>query len=84
MRGKPIVAAGEGARLADDDRADAELPDQPAAVPARRERGDHDGVAVVAAATGIAEGVGLGVHAGVVVLDAAIVAAPQQVPGAVE
>src|SRR5690606_25162138 len=66
-------------------RADAELAHQPAAVPARRERGDHDRVAVGALPAGLAEGVGLPVHARVVVLYAPVAAAPEQgAVGAVE
>ena len=82
--GHPVVAALEVPRLADHDRADAELAQQPAAVPARRERGDHDAVGVVAAPTGGAEGGRLGVHRGVAVLDPAVVAAPEQGPVLVE
>ena len=42
--GHPGVAALEVLRLADHHGADAELAEQPAAVPARRERGHHDAV----------------------------------------
>ena len=47
---QPVDPALEGPRLADHDDRDAELADQAAAVPARRERRDHHGVAVGAAA----------------------------------
>src|SRR5229473_6405846 len=39
---QPVEAAGKGAALAHDHRADAELAHQPAAIPARGERGDHN------------------------------------------
>src|SRR4051812_30195532 len=53
---QPVLPAEEVHRLADDDGADVELPHQPAAKPAGRERGDHDGVAVAAPhAAGLAE-----------------------------
>ena len=59
-------------------RADPELLHQAAAVPARRQGGDHDRVAVGALAAGLAEGVGLAVHGGVVFLHPAVVAAAEQ------
>ena len=68
----------EGPRLADDQAGDAELAQQAGAEPARRERGDHRGVAVVRAAPGGAEGGGLAVGGGVAVLDAAVVTAAEQ------
>src|SRR5690349_18764952 len=43
---EPVEAAGEVDRFADDDGTDAELADEAAAIPARGERGRHDGVAV--------------------------------------
>src|SRR5688572_5783363 len=72
---QPVDATLKRARLAHDHRADLELHDEPAAVPARRKRGDHDGVAVAALPSGLAEGVGLAVHGRVALLHAAIVAA---------
>src|SRR5690606_15228716 len=65
---QPVQAAREVHRLADHQRADAELPHQSAAVPARRQRGDHDGVPVGRLAAGLAEGVGLGVDRGITFL----------------
>src|SRR5689334_3558148 len=50
---QPVDAALERARLADHDRADLELHDESAAVPAGGERRDHDGVAVAALAPGL-------------------------------
>src|SRR5690606_33255561 len=75
---QPVVAALEIDRLAHHHGTDPELLHQPAAVPARRERGDHDGVAVGALAAGLAEGVGFAVHGRIVFLYAAVVAAAEQ------
>src|SRR6185436_15787498 len=58
---EPLDPALEGARLPDHDRPDAELADQPAAVPARRERGGDRDIAIGTAATGVAERLGLAV-----------------------
>src|SRR5690606_9900250 len=75
---QPLVPALEVDRLAHHHRADAELPDQATAVPARRERGHHDGVAVGALAPGLAEGIGLAVHGRIVFLHPAVVATAEQ------
>src|SRR5680860_1032300 len=75
---QPRRSTLEGSRLTYYHGADAELFDEPAAVPARFQRGDHDGVAVAALASGVAEGVGLAVAAGVSVLDAAVVPSAKQ------
>ena len=75
---EPVEAAGEIHRFADNQRADVELADQAAAVPAGGESGDHDFVAVGALAAGFAEGVGFAVDGGIAFLDAAIVAAAEQ------
>ena len=61
-RAKPVNAALKRAAFADDERAEAELADEAAAIPARRERGDHDEIAITALASGAAECVGLGVR----------------------
>src|ERR1700754_4419689 len=59
---EPVDPALERARLPDHHRADPELADQPAAVPARRQRRDHDRVPVGAPAAGVLEGRGLTVQ----------------------
>src|ERR1700728_1219932 len=82
--GQPIVPTREVLRLAHDHGADAELTDQPAAVPARRQRGDHHRVGIVPSPSGVAEGVGLAVHRGVVLFDAAVAASSEQGPVAVK
>src|SRR5258708_33002255 len=71
-------------QFADDYGGDGELADEAAAVPAGRQSGDHDFVAISALATGAAEGVGFCVDRGIVLLDAAVVAAPQQVSLTIE
>jgi len=76
--GEPVVLAGERAGLADDEARDAELPDQAAAVPARRQRGHHGRAAVAGLPAGGAEGGGLRVHRRVAVLDPPVVPPPQQ------
>ena len=82
--GHPFVAAGEVLRLADHHRADLELADEAAAVPAGRKGGHHHAVGVVPTPPGVAECGRLGVDRGIVVLDAPVVAAPEQRPVAVE
>jgi hypothetical protein len=81
---EPLRAALEGDALADDEGADVELAHEATAVPARRQSGHHDGVAVAALPPGLAEGVGLRVHRGVVLLHAPVVAASEQLPLPVE
>ena len=83
MLAQPVDAALEGDRFAHHHSADIELPHQPAAVPAWRQRGDHDGVLVAALATSLAECIGLAVHGRVVFLHAAVMAAAKQTSVAV-
>jgi hypothetical protein len=70
---KPVDATLEIAAFADDNGAEAELAKQAAAVPARRERGDHDEFAVTFLPSGVTEGVCFAVEGWVTVLHAAIV-----------
>src|SRR5206468_131106 len=77
---QPVDPALEGDGLPDDDRPDPELTHQAAAIPAGREGGDHDRVAIAALPPGGAEGGGLPVHGRVAVLDAAVVATTEQRP----
>src|SRR5690348_6630572 len=69
---EPSDPAREGAALAHDHHTDAKLPHQPAAVPARSERGDHHQIAIASLASGAAKGVRLPVDARVALLHAAI------------
>src|SRR5579864_5808795 len=75
---QPVEAARKVHRIADDNGADAELPNQAAAIPARRERRDHNFVAIAALAACIAKRGGFGVHRGIAVLNAAIVPAAEE------
>src|SRR4051812_34869168 len=59
---KPVHAAAKIDGFAEDDGANAELPNEAAAVPARGQRGSHDFVAVGALAARAAESIGLGVN----------------------
>src|SRR5206468_5538635 len=74
---QPVDAAVEVDGFADDHGADVELPDQPATVPARRQRRDHDLVTVAALPAGVAEGVGFAVDGGILLLHAAVVPAAE-------
>ncbi len=71
---EPLVAAGEGSGLANNECSDVELSYEARAVPAGGQRGNHDRVAVVASPAGSSEGVGFGVDGGVVVLYSAVMA----------
>src|SRR5579863_4544313 len=75
---QPVETAGKGTALTHDQRSDAKLADQPAAVPARSQCGDHDHVAIAALAAGTSKGVGFAVHAGVAMLHAPVVPATDQ------
>ncbi len=81
---QPVERPGEVDRLAGDDRPDAELASQTAAVPARREGRDQDCVAVVSSAPRVAERVGLGVERRILVLNPTVVSSSQERPLRVE
>ena len=81
---QPLVAAGEVGRFADHHGPDAELTHQPAAIPARRKRGHHYGLAVVTAPAGVAKGARFGVGGSVAILDPTVVAPAEQLAGPVE
>ena len=72
------------AAFSDDYRAETKLPDQAAAIPARRKRRDHDQIAIAALAAGVAEGIGLSVHRRIAILHAAIVARTDQLSAGVK
>ncbi len=82
--GHPVVAADEVLCFAHDDGAYLELADEAAAIPARRKRRDHDAVGVMPPPSRITESRRLGMGRGVVVLDTAVVPAPEQCPVAME
>lgn len=75
---EPVNASLEGLALANDDGSESELTNEAGAVPARSERGDHDEATIRALAAGVAEGVGLSMGGGVVVLDAAVVSRTEE------
>ncbi len=69
---KPVDAALEVDRFSDDYGRNAELADQTATIPTRRQRGDHDFVAIGALAACAAERVSFTVDARVVLLNPTI------------
>src|SRR6202795_1925779 len=71
-RAQPLHAAPKIAALADDQRAEAKLADQSAAIPARRKRGNHGQASIAPLASRIAEGIGLAMHGRVIVLHSAV------------
>ena len=58
--------------------ADPELPHEPAAIPARRQRGHHYHVAVTLLPAGSAKGIGFPVDAGIAFLHPAVVSSAQE------
>ena len=66
---KPVDTAAEVDRFSHDYGRNGELADQTAAIPTRRQRGDHDLVAISALAACAAERVGFTVDARVVLLN---------------
>src|SRR5580658_3585974 len=81
---QPIDSAAKIYRFSDDHRSNSKLANQPAAIPAWRERRDHDFVAVTFLAAGFPEGVGLAMRRRVTVLYSPVVAAPQKLSSAIE
>jgi hypothetical protein len=79
---QPVDSSGKVAALAYYQRREAKLPHQPAAIPARGERSNHDQVAIAALAAGPAEGVGFSMDAGIALLHPPIVALTYKLSGA--
>ena len=75
---QPVMPTLEVLVLADHHGADVELTHQARAVPARRERGDHDALGVVTPTTRATKSVGFGVHRRIIFLDPAVVTRSQQ------
>src|SRR3954447_23594198 len=71
---KPFDAAGKCLALAHNYFAEPKLTDEPAAVPARRKGGDQDEIAIALLAACAPERVDFGMHAGVTLLHAPIMA----------
>src|SRR5579863_7672543 len=78
---QPVEAACKCAAFTHNQRADAELPHQPAAIPARGKRRHHHQVTVAALASGTAKSVGLAVNAGIALLHAPVAASAEQLAG---
>src|SRR5208282_2226291 len=83
-RAQPFDAALEIPSVADHQRAKTELAHKSAAVPAGRERGDHDHVTVASLAPGVTEGIRFAVQGRIAVLHAAVVACSYETSGAIE
>ena len=81
---QPINPALKVTALTDHHRAKAKLAHQPAAIPAGRERRNHNKVAITALAAGVAEGVGFTVHRGIALLHAAVVSRADELAGGIE
>jgi hypothetical protein len=81
---QPIDPATKRARLAHDYFHDPELSDKAAAIPARRERRNHNRILVTSLTTGPAKRIGLAMDGGVVILDPPIVPSAEQRPVVVE
>src|ERR1700730_2553667 len=75
---QPVDPAAKRARLAHDYFHDPELTDEAAAIPAGRERRDHDRILVASLTTGPAKRIRLAVYGGVVILDPPIVSSAEQ------
>jgi hypothetical protein len=75
---KPVNPSPKVYRFAHDDSWDAELADQTAAIPTRRQSRNHDLVSIGALASCTAEGVRLSVNGRVVLLDSPIVTAAEE------
>src|ERR1700722_5641767 len=70
--------------VTDDERAESELPDKPAAVPAGSERRNHDQIAIAALAPRVAKRIRFAVYERIVVLHAGIVALADQFAALIE
>src|ERR1700730_4569153 len=75
---KPVDAAAKIDRFADDHGCDSKLPDQSAAIPARRQRGHHNFVAIAALTPRFAKRIGLAVRRRIAILHPAVAPAAQQ------
>src|SRR5205085_9470851 len=77
---QPVDAATKIYRFADHYGADSELSNQAAAIPAGRQRGHHDFVAVGTLAAGTAERISLSVNRRIIFLNPSIMPAAEQLP----
>lgn len=81
---QPVQSPRKVKRLSDDHSSDPELPHEPAAVPAGRERRHHDLVAVVTLAPRLPKRVRFAVCGRITLLNASVVAAPEKRSALVE
>jgi hypothetical protein len=81
---QPMATALKVDRFPNNNGANPELPNQPAAVPARRKRRDHYFVAITSLAARLAKRICFAVNRRIAFLDAAVVTASQQIPRAIE
>jgi hypothetical protein len=84
QRTQPVDATLKITTFADHYGAKSKLSYQATAIPAGRDRGDHDQVAVTLLATGIAKCVSFSVYRRIAMLYATIVAGPDQVASGIE
>lgn len=77
-RAQPFDTTLKVAALANDDRSKTKLPDKSAAIPARRQGGYENQVAIGALAAGVSESVGLSVHGRVSILHPPIMASAEK------
>ena len=75
---EPVDSALKRVRLSPDHASKAELSNQTAAIPARRQCGDHGQFAIAALAAGVAKSIGFAVQRRIAVLYAPIVAGPHE------
>src|SRR5262249_33451435 len=78
QRAKPFHTALKIPALAHNDGAESELPHQPAAIPARRQRRHHDQLLVALLPPGVPKRVGLPMHRRIALLHAAVVSRADQ------
>ncbi len=83
-RTKPVNATLKRPALTNDERGKTELADEAAAVPAGRERGHHNEIAIAALAARTTKRVGLRMHRGIALLDAPVVAGANEAAGSVK
>src|SRR5262249_32981349 len=81
---QPVDTSLEGGRLAHYHGSDLELPDKPAAVPARRESRSHNRVFVRKLPSCVSECVRLRVHRRIALLNSPVVPATEQIPVRIE
>jgi hypothetical protein len=75
---QPLDSALRRARFSDNDRIDAKLNNEPAAIPARRQRRRQDCVSVASPASSFSERIGLAVNGWVSFLHSTVVTAAKQ------